>query len=142
MKTKCSCYLSSISQKNRVKHSQLKDRNMRRIHESKSNYYKFCCNLNLGLVIKAKACKGAGQKWSPGVTLHAPEGVGECEGLNSHTPRWVPTLRIGIPMESQIFRGLTRIKSHWIEKIPYTIGKFLELRCLKWAHMIHLGLKT
>jgi hypothetical protein len=24
------------------------------------------------------------------------------------------------------------------KKIPYIIGKILEHRCLKWAHMIHL----
>jgi hypothetical protein len=41
MKTKCNCYLSYISQHFRVKHSQLKDGSMRRVHESKFNYYKF-----------------------------------------------------------------------------------------------------
>ncbi len=44
-----------------------------------------CCNLSLGLVTKAKACKNAGQKGSPGVTSHAPENVGECEEMNPHT---------------------------------------------------------
>jgi hypothetical protein len=32
-----------------------------------------CCNLNLGLITKARACKVAGQKGSPGVTFHAPK---------------------------------------------------------------------
>ncbi len=36
-----------------------------------SNFY-FCCNLNLGLVTKARACKGVGQEWSPGITFHIP----------------------------------------------------------------------
>jgi hypothetical protein len=27
----------------------------------------------------------------------------ECEGMNPHTPKWTPTLGVGIPMEFQIF---------------------------------------
>jgi hypothetical protein len=49
-----------------------------------------CCNLNLRLVIKTRACKGAGQEGSPGVTSHAPGSVGECEGMNPHTPSELP----------------------------------------------------
>jgi hypothetical protein len=26
----------------------------------------------------------------------------ECEGMNPHTPKWTPTLGVGIPMEFQI----------------------------------------
>jgi len=44
-------------------------------------------NLNLGLMTKAKACKGAGQEGSLGVTSHAFGSVGECEGMNTHTPK-------------------------------------------------------
>ncbi len=36
-----------------------------------------CCNLSLGLATKARACKGAGQEGSPGVTFHAPRSLGE-----------------------------------------------------------------
>jgi hypothetical protein len=32
-----------------------------------------CCNLNLGLVTEARACEGAGQEGSLGITFHAPE---------------------------------------------------------------------
>ncbi len=53
---------------------------------------------------KARACKGAGQKGSVGVTSHAPENVGECEGMNPHTPKWVPMLGVGVLMDFQIFR--------------------------------------
>jgi hypothetical protein len=63
-----------------------------------------CCNPNLGLVIKAKACKVASQKWSPGIKIHAPINVGQCEGMNLHTPKWAPTLGIGIPMDFQFFK--------------------------------------
>jgi len=35
----------------------------------------------------ARACKGAAQEGNPGVTSHAPENEGECEGINLHTPK-------------------------------------------------------
>jgi hypothetical protein len=46
-----------------------------------------CRNPNLGLVTKAGVCKGAGPKGSLGVTSHALGSVGECEGMNIHTPK-------------------------------------------------------
>jgi hypothetical protein len=36
---------------------------------------------------KVRACKGAGQEGSPEVTSHAHGSVGECEGMNLHTPK-------------------------------------------------------
>jgi hypothetical protein len=55
---------------------------------------------------KAKACKDAGQKWTPGVTFYAFENVGKCEGMNPHTSKWAFISGVGILMDSQIFRGL------------------------------------
>jgi hypothetical protein len=46
-----------------------------------------CLNLNLGLTTKARAYNGEGQNRSPGVISHAPGSVGECEGMNLHTPK-------------------------------------------------------
>jgi hypothetical protein len=46
-----------------------------------------CHNPSLGLATKAKACKGEGQEGSMGVTSHVPKNVGECEGMNLHTPK-------------------------------------------------------
>jgi hypothetical protein len=48
-----------------------------------------CRISSLGFVTKAKACEGAGQMWRLGITLHALGIVGECEGMNPHTPKWV-----------------------------------------------------
>jgi hypothetical protein len=62
-----------------------------------------CRNPNLGLATKARACKNASQVWRLGVTFHAPRNVGECERMNPHTPKWVPTLGVGIPMDFWIF---------------------------------------
>jgi hypothetical protein len=46
-----------------------------------------CRNPSLGLVTKARACKGASQKGSLRITSHALMIVGECEGMNTHTPK-------------------------------------------------------
>ncbi len=81
-----------------------------------------CHNPSLGLVTKVRACKDVGQKWSLGVTFHAPENVGECEGMNLHTPKWTPTLGIGILIDFWIFIerfygskpiGLKSFLYHW-----------------------------
>jgi hypothetical protein len=67
--------------------------------------YLTCYNPNLGLVTKAKACKGGSQEWTPGIIFHAPGNVGERKGMNPHTPKWTSTLGVGILMNFQIFRG-------------------------------------
>jgi len=59
----------------------------------------FCYDPNLELATKAKFAKVQGKS-------EAQEShflfLG-CEGMNPHTPKWVPTLGVGVPMESQIF---------------------------------------
>ncbi len=59
-----------------------------------------CHNSNLRFATKAKAYKGVDQEGSLGVTSHALGSVGECEGMNLHTPKWTPTLRVGVSMDS------------------------------------------
>jgi hypothetical protein len=54
-----------------------------------------CYNPSLGLATKARAYKGVGL----GVTLHAPKSVGDCEGMNPHTPKRAPTLGVRVPMD-------------------------------------------
>jgi hypothetical protein len=66
--------------------------------------YGKCCNLNFGFATKAKACKVVSQEGSPGITPHAPGSVRKCEGMNPHTPKGASTLRIWVPMDSQMFR--------------------------------------
>jgi len=62
-----------------------------------------CRNLSLGLATKARACEGASQVWSLGVTFHVPGSVKKGKGMNSHTPKWASTLGVGVLMDSQIF---------------------------------------
>jgi hypothetical protein len=82
----------------------------------------FCYNLSLGLVTKVRVCKSVGQKGSPGGTSYTPGNARECEKMNLHTPKWAPTLRVGVPMDSRIFKerlqgskpiGLTSFLYHW-----------------------------
>jgi len=63
-----------------------------------------CHNPSLGLATKVRGCKVVGQEGSPGARLHAPRSARECEGINPHTPKGTPTLGIGIPVDSQMFR--------------------------------------
>jgi len=44
---------------------------------------------------KARACKGADWECNTKVT-YTPENTGDCEGVNSHTPKWTPILGIGV----------------------------------------------
>ncbi len=69
---------------------------------------------------KAKACKGGSQEWSLGVTFHASENVGECEGMNLHIPKWAPTLGIQVPIDYWILRGwLQGWKLIWLNNSLY-----------------------
>jgi hypothetical protein len=66
--------------------------------------------------------------------------VGE---LNLHTPKWTFSLwildsRWTLEFSKSNYRGQN--PSKW--KVPHTIGKLLERRCLKWACMTHLNFET
>jgi hypothetical protein len=50
-------------------------------------FFPICRNPSLGLVTKAKACKGAGQKASSRVTSHVLGNEKECKGMNPHIPK-------------------------------------------------------
>jgi hypothetical protein len=97
-----------------------------------------CRNFSIGLATKAKACKGAGQEGSPGITSHAPRSVGECEGMNSHTPKWAPLWELESRWTSEFSKNDCRSQNPWDWKVPYIIGNLLEFRCLKWACITHL----
>jgi hypothetical protein len=55
-----------------------------------------CRKPSLGLAIKSRGCKVAGQEGSMGVQ--------ESEGIDPHTPKGTPILGVGVPMESRMFR--------------------------------------
>jgi hypothetical protein len=103
-------------------------------------FFNGCRNPSLGLATKAKVCKGASQKGSMGITSHALGSVGDCEGMNLHTSKWVPILRVGVPMNSQILESDCKGQNTLDWGVLYIIGKLLELKCLKWARMTHLDI--
>jgi hypothetical protein len=79
-----------------------------------------CCNLSLGLMIKARACKDASQKWGPRVTFLAPMSVKECKGVwRNEPPHFQMSSHFG-SSNPDGFSNLqimnTRVKTHWIEK--------------------------
>jgi len=66
------------------------------------------------------------------VTFHAPESVGKCEGMNSHSQM---SFHFGCwnLMDSKFSKGDCNGQNSLDWKFPYTIGKFLERRWLKWV---------
>jgi len=54
-----------------------------------------CHDPSFELMTKAKA-------WKVQVESHIniPKSVGKCEGMNPHTPKWIPTLKVRVSMES------------------------------------------
>jgi len=67
-------------------------------------------------------------------------------GVQENVKEWTPTFPSEFPLwelESQwtfeFLEGDFRGQKSLDWKIPYTIEKFLKLRCLKWARMTHLG---
>ncbi len=63
-----------------------------------------------------------GQEGSLGVMPHAPGNARECEGIGPHTPKGIPTLGVGVPVDSRMFReqlqgskpnGLKSYLYHW-----------------------------
>jgi hypothetical protein len=98
----------------------------------------WCHNPNLGLVTKAKACKGVGQEWARESHFMLPR-------VQESGREWTSTLLNELP--------LWELDSQWIPKssksdcrgqnpldwnVPYIIENLLKLRCLKSACMTHL----
>ncbi len=53
-------------------------------------------------------------------------GVGECEGMNTNTPNWAPTLKVGVSMDSWIFfKKIQGLKFIRLKSSLYH-GKFFE----------------
>jgi hypothetical protein len=75
-----------------------------------------------------------------GSHIHTPKIVGKCEGMNPHTPKWVPTLRVGVSMHFQVFKKQLERPKLIVLKKYHTIGKLLKFRCLKWACMINFSI--
>jgi hypothetical protein len=60
--------------------------------------------LALGSQPRQGGCKVAGQEGNSRVMPDAPGSVRECEGIDPHIPKETPTLGVGVPMDSRMFR--------------------------------------
>jgi len=109
------------------------------LSSKKGDIFTFCRNLNLGLTTKARACKGACQEGSPGVTFHAPWSVGECDGMSLTLPSELPLWELESWWIPKFSDNDCRYQNPFDWKLLYIIGKLLERRCLKWVFMTHLG---
>jgi hypothetical protein len=83
-----------------------------------------------------------GQEWSLRVTFHAPRNIREREGMNPTLPSELPLWKLEFwwTLESSENNCKGQNSLDW--KVPYTIEKILKLKCLKWAHITHLGTKN
>jgi len=68
--------------------------------QAKGKYYH---NISLGFTTKARGLEKCGPKVQPRSHIHNLGSVGKHEEMSPHTPKWVPTLGVGIPMDFQIF---------------------------------------
>jgi hypothetical protein len=69
----------------------------RMCHTSHHQPHPECPNPSFGLATKAKGVARVRAKGKPG-------SVGECEGVNPHTPKATPALGDGVPVDSRNFR--------------------------------------
>jgi hypothetical protein len=100
--------------------------------------HKNCRNPSFQLATKARACEGASQVGRSGVTFHALERLGQCEGMNPTLPNELPLWELESWWTPKSSKSNCKGQNPLDWKIPYTVRKLLERRCLKWAHMTHL----
>jgi hypothetical protein len=72
------------------------------------------------------------------ITFHTPRNVGECEGMNPHTPKWILILGVWVQWISKFLEDNFKGQNSLDWQVSYIIENLLELRCPKWAHMTHL----
>ncbi len=101
-----------------------------------------CCNLNLGLVTKARGWKVAHQEGDLGVTSHVP-------GSTKSVREWTLTLTSELPCwelspkrtPKSLERNCRGQKSSpW--SVICIIGKLLKRKCQKWACVAHLDISN
>jgi len=64
--------------------------------------------------------QGCGPRGSLRVMPHVPGSARECEGMGLHTPKGTPTLGVGVPMDSRMFRErLQGSKQNGLKKSLY-----------------------
>jgi hypothetical protein len=69
--------------------------------------FHMCCHdLNIGFTTKAKAWKGVDQECNLGITLiFTFLRMQESEGMNTHTFKWAPNLKVEVLMDSKFSKS-------------------------------------
>jgi hypothetical protein len=99
-----------------------------------------CRNPNLGLAIKARGCKVAGQEGDPKVTSHAPESAKSVREWALTLPSELQCWELESQMDSRIFRVRCKGQNSSPRRVLYIIEKILKFKCLKWACIAHLDI--
>jgi hypothetical protein len=73
---------------------------------------------------KARACKGACQKWSLGVTFHAPGSVGKCDRMIPTLPNELPLWKLESRWTSGFSKGDCKGQNSLEWKVHYITKKF------------------
>jgi hypothetical protein len=58
------------------------------------------------LALGLRPKKGHEKVWAESATQELHLHSKKCKGMNPHIPKWTPTLGVGIPMESLIFKEI------------------------------------
>jgi len=97
--------------------------------------------------VNAKALQGCRPRGSRGVTSHTPDSVRKCKKVWGSVREWTLTFPRQLPlweMESrrtpEISKSDRRGQNPMACGVLYIIRKLLELRCLKWARIVHLDI--
>jgi hypothetical protein len=81
-----------------------------------------CHNPSFGFATKARGMERWGLKMQPNNHIHIPGNAEQCEGMNSHIPKLIPTLGVGVLRDFRIikeqfegskFIGLKNSLYHW-----------------------------
>ncbi len=108
-------------------------------HIPTQHYIFFCCNSNIGFVIK---CEVQGPM-RPSVCLgvkHTFTNGGICKGWNPMTPKCTPTLKVTLMWKLWMFRALVDRQTNAKLGPQEPMKKILKHRCLKHPHFAHLKL--
>jgi len=77
---------------------------------------RWCHDPSLRFATRLKGMQRCRPRMQFGSHIHTPKNVEKCEGMNPHTPKWVPTLGVRFSMDFQIFKEqFERVTIHWIK---------------------------
>jgi hypothetical protein len=96
--------------------------------------------LTLGSQPWQGGCKVAGQKGNQEVTFHALGSAKKCEGVNLHTPKWIPCWELKSQWTLEFLEHDCKGENSSTWRFLHIIGKLLKLKCLKWARITHLDI--